>query len=105
MLYNGRATFGLHCWLHGERPASLERGITLLPIDLNALTQHVRAVLTDPHATPATGDGALDAALARLARQRRAGHALPEAATLAYWHGEGLAYWHGEAGPADAHAR
>lgn len=56
----------------------------MAPIDLDALTRHVRAILVCPHlSVPATGDYALDRALADLAQHGR-GH-LPVEPGLPYW--------------------
>lgn len=58
--------------------------------DMTTLTAHVQTVLADPSAVPATGDAALDAALAQLAQRRRAGQSLVNSHGLAfYWNGEG----------------
>ena len=54
-------------------------------VNLCTVAAQVRVLLTDPStAVPATGDGALDRALATLAAQCRAGLPL-EASPLNYW--------------------
>lgn len=59
-------------------------------VDMTTLTAHVQTVLADPFTAPATGDAALDAALAQLAQHRRAGQPLVDSHGLAfYWNGEG----------------
>jgi len=56
-------------------------------VDVSALTRQVQTVLADPHAAvAATGTPTLDAALALLRHQRRAGRPLATPHTLGYWY-------------------
>jgi len=57
------------------------------PVDVSALTGHVQAVLTDPHAeVSATGTPSLDTALALLRRRRHAEQPLETPHPLGFWY-------------------
>jgi len=66
-------------------------------LDLRTVATHVQATLTDPQATPTTGDAAPDAALVRLAHRSGAQRPMAESHQLDHGHRErdgGLGYWH-----------